>query len=323
MKIFAFSPSSAALCRQLSSALGAQGYMFARYPSPGLAPFERAGDIIKDCWGEELVFICAVGAAVRITAPFIGDKRTDSAVAVIDETARFAVAVLSGHLGGGNELARRIAAATGAEAVITTATDRRGIFAADDFARRHGLIVEDMDLAKEISAALLRGERPGFVSEKTPMPAGFDAENPELGLYIGFGDVYPFKRTLRLLVPVTVGIGCRRGTSAAEIAKAVSSAAKSAGIAPQAIARAASIDIKRDEAGLGEFCQSRDIPAVFFSAQELQAAEGDFTDSAFVKKITGVGSVCDRACALLGRLIVPKGRYGDVTVAFSAPEEWI
>ena len=90
---------------------------------------------------EALVFVGAAGIAVRAIAPCLRHKSTDPAVVVVDEAGRYAVPILSGHLGGANDLARRIAALTGAEAVLTTATDVNGVFAADQWARRQGLLV--------------------------------------------------------------------------------------------------------------------------------------------------------------------------------------
>ena len=109
-----------------------------------------------------LIFVGAAGIAVRACAPFVQDKTKDPAVIVIDETGRYAVSLLSGHLGGANELALRAASIIGAEPVITTATDRNGLLAPDVFAKENGLEIEDMGLAREAAAALLRGEHLGF-----------------------------------------------------------------------------------------------------------------------------------------------------------------
>ncbi|MFR2773148.1 MAG: cobalamin biosynthesis central domain-containing protein [Clostridium sp.] len=112
-----------------------------------------------------LIFVGAAGIAVRACAPFVQDKTKDPAVIVIDETGRYAVSLLSGHLGGANELALRAASIIGAEPVITTATDRNGLLAPDVFAKENGLEIEDMGLAREAAAALLRGEHLGFFSD--------------------------------------------------------------------------------------------------------------------------------------------------------------
>ena len=102
-----------------------------------------------------LIFIGAVQIAVRLIASFIGSKTTDPAVLVLDEKGQYCIPILSGHIGGANEMAERIAEMAGALPVITTATDIRGKWAIDVFARKNHLYIEDMQKAKQISAKIL------------------------------------------------------------------------------------------------------------------------------------------------------------------------
>lgn len=138
--------------RQLAAVLGVE-------LAAGLTPEEAFGSC------DALIFIAAAGIAVRKIAPSVRDKFTDPAVLSIDECGQYCVPLLSGHVGGGNALARRVSALIGAVPVISTATDLNGVFAVDLFAVRNQLIISDRRLAKEISAALLRGEPVGFFSE--------------------------------------------------------------------------------------------------------------------------------------------------------------
>ena len=112
-----------------------------------------------------MIFIGAAGIAVRAAAPWIRDKFADPPVIVIDETARFVIPLLSGHVGGANELACELAAFLGAVPVITTATDRNGLFAVDLFAAGNGLVLTDRKMAREISARILEGKTVGFISD--------------------------------------------------------------------------------------------------------------------------------------------------------------
>lgn len=104
-----------------------------------------------------IVFFTATGIAVRSIAPFIRHKSADPAVVVVDECGRYSISLLSGHHGGANQYAREIAGLTGAEPVITTATDSEGKFAVDEFARVNDFEVTDWELAKRISAEILSG----------------------------------------------------------------------------------------------------------------------------------------------------------------------
>ena len=111
---------------------------------------------------DAILYFCASGIAVRSIAPFIRHKAKDPAILVIDETGKFCISLLSGHLGGANALAEEVSglmADQGMIPVITTATDREGRFAVDEFARKNGLVLTDFQSAKEISAAILHGEK--------------------------------------------------------------------------------------------------------------------------------------------------------------------
>lgn len=131
----------------------------------------RIDGALTDYVGENIhifdafVFVCACGIAVRAVAPYIKDKTVDPAVVVMDDSGKYVIPILSGHLGGANSLAKSIAKMTGAVPVITTATDCENVFAVDTFARNNQLEISDMKLAKEISAALLAGKKIGYISE--------------------------------------------------------------------------------------------------------------------------------------------------------------
>ncbi len=124
---------------------------------------EWAGSRFSD--SDAMIFVGACGIAVRSIAPFIVSKKTDPAVLVADECGRYVISLLSGHLGGANELTLAAAGILNAEPVITTATDLHGAFAVDVFAAKNGCRIRDLSAAKEVSAALLAGEPVGFFSD--------------------------------------------------------------------------------------------------------------------------------------------------------------
>ena len=318
--VIAFTRRGAALGRTLADALGGRLYAPARFAAEvGAEPAEDlnawTGERWRDC--RALVFVGAAGIAVRAIAPHVKDKFSDPAVVSVDEAGRFAVPLLSGHVGGANALAERVAALTGGQAAVSTATDINSLFAVDVWAKEHGLAVTDRALAKAVSAALLEGETVGFRSDDgAPCPAGLTEGPAELGVWVtcrsGAG---PFPRTLRLAPKrLILGIGCRRGTAAEAIEAAAAEAL--AGYEPLAVAAVATIDLKQDEPGLRAFCAARSLPLLAFSAGELAAAEGEFTPSDFVKRVTGVDNVCERAAAAAGgRIVVPKLAKNGVTAA--------
>ena len=300
--VIAFTRRGAALGRSLADALGGSLHVPARFaPEVGAEAYASLEGWTAWAWAraDALVFVGAAGIAVRAIAPHVRDKFSDPAVVSVDEAGRFVVPL------------------TGGQAAVSTATDGNGLFAVDGWARERGMAITDRVLAKEVSAALLEGRPVGFASDfGHPCPEGLTAGPAELGVWItdrtGEG---PFPRTLRL-VPrsLILGIGCRRGTPEAAIAAAADAAL--AGLAPEAVAGVATIDLKKDEAGLLAFCARRGLPLTTYSAEALAAVAGDFTPSAFVRGITGVDNVCERAAAAAGgRIIVPKQADNGVTAA--------
>lgn len=271
---------------------------------------------------DALIFVGAVGIAVRAIAPHCKSKATDPAVVVLDECGRFAVPLLSGHLGGANALARALAEACGAIPVITTATDANGVFAVDEWAKAQGCAVLEPERIKLVSGALLAGHTVRLASDwpvqGTP-PAGVDpARTPaeaDFALTLS-----PAGDALHLVPRIGVlGIGCRRGTCAEQLEAAFTDFCARHSLAPACITAAASIDLKADEAGLLAFCRAHGWPITFYSAEQLRALSGPFTPSPFVQSVTGVDNVCERAAVLAsgGCIRIPKQAGGGVTFALA------
>lgn len=284
--------------------------------------FNSTKNIVEKLWHgtDALIFACACGIAVRAIAPYLKSKQTDPAVVVIDDCGKYVIPVLSGHIGGANAIAERLADILGAQAVITTATDIGGHFSPDSFAVANDLIIGDISAAKAIACAVLDGEKIGLVSD-FPMkniPAEF-GDSEKIGMYIGTNsDISPFVTTLRLIPRnVVIGIGCRKGTAENVIVETVEKALLAAEIPAERICGVASIDLKSHENGLLNFCGDRGYSIKFYTSAQLSEAEGDFTASPFVKNITGVDNVCERAAVLCsgGALIMRKFAENGVTVA--------
>ena len=327
--LFAFTRRGCETARRILRALPeAQWRCFTleRFSEPGF------GTLTPECCGQAfgtsdlLVFVGACGIAVRKIAPYVRDKRTDPAVVCVDEQGTFAISLLSGHIGGANGLTKTIAQAIDAVPVITTATDVNGKFSVDTWAAENGCVIDDMKLAKAVSAAILERDVPFFSALPVAgrLPDGLTMGNTgDLGICVSFQERAPFARTLRLIPRILhLGIGCRKGTPKETIAQAVDRVFRENHLDFRAVCLAASIDLKQEEPGLLAFCRERELPVKFYSAAQLSAVPGEFTPSPFVRSVTGVDNVCERA-ALLGaeRLLVKKTADCGVTVAV-AVKHW-
>lgn len=285
---------------------------------------------------DALVYVGAVGIAVRAVAPFLKSKVTDPAVVVVDEGGTYAVPILSGHLGGANDLARAVAERIGATAVITTATDVNNVFAIDEWTRKQGLTIKNTERIKHISASLLAGETVRVATEwpiAGASPKGVEVE--ELYRTVE-GELRPLKQKPDILITnrrdaaklypdallavprnVVLGAGCKRNVLPVSFELLLTQVLGELDLLEESVDAVGSIDIKKDEPGLLAFCTVHDWPLITFSAARLRETEGDFTASFFVRNVTGVDNVCERSAKLLsgGELIKEKTTGNGVTLA--------
>ena len=296
---------------------------------------KSVGDWAKERMQEQnaLLFIGACGIAVRAVAPFLTDKLHDVPVLVMDEKGKYVIPILSGHMGGANDLANHIAEKTGAEAVITTATDLNKKFAVDLFAKRNRLYIANKDGIVKVSSKVLAGKEITMSIE-----AGHEIIGGESGIRfvpyppMGVVDVVVTSKddmfdTSLLLKPreYVIGIGCKKGKKANEIDDFILKAIKKKGISIMQIFALSSISQKRDEQGIVEWCRTEGIPFFTYTAEDLREVNGTFTKSMFVKNQVGVDNVCERAavkaCGEDGKLILPKVAENGMTIAV-AKREW-
>lgn len=287
-----------------------------------------------------LLYIMAAGIAVRAIAPHAASKASDPAVLVMDECGRHCISLLSGHLGGANAWAREVAAAVGAEPVITTATDVHGRLAPDEAARRLHMRVEPLEALKPVNSAIAEG-RPfaWLVDPALPFADEALAALRSVGadgvLYDGTCEAAAAavisEGRLRLSVPhvylrpknLFVGLGCKRGVSEARIRDAFFGALARVGAAPWQVKSLASVDVKADEEGLLQFAAHMGLPIHFYPAEELGkwADAHHVAQSEFVKKTIGVGNVCESAAlreAWKGKTWLPKTKFPEATAAIAA-----
>lgn len=267
-----------------------------------------------------LVFVGAAGIATRAIAPHVESKVHDPAVIVLDERGAWCVPILSGHVGGANDMARRISEMVGAMPVITTATDISGVFAVDSWAVSRGLEIANPELIKGVSGALLAGRTVTLSSEEPvsgALPGGMDllpAGDKNADVYIG---IATDARGLRLVPKcLTLGIGCRKGVPASAIDEASANFLSRMHVDRRALALVASIDLKAGESGIIDFAKKCGVPFVTYSAEALAQLEGDFSASGFVAEVTGVDNVCERAVVASGAdMLVGKTVFDGITLA--------
>lgn len=368
-----FTARGTAICRLLcrrfrDTGTESTGYVPRRFWKPeweaeGIRPQDKSLSEWTGSMFEEkraLVFIGAAGIAVRAIAPFVRDKMTDPPVVAADEAGHFCIPLLSGHVGGANELAERMADWLQGIPVITTATDVNGVFAVDVFAVRSGLCITDRKEAKEISAWLLDGGKVGFfcdpecrgaerASGSGPLKnrsSGRETENVGYGtedicrhnicrnsvcrhnIWITFRNserptLSPDKEAVFLrLVPkvVVVGVGCRKGTSPDILEGRVLKALESGNIDPAAVKALSTIDIKAGEEAVTRLAGRYGWELRTFTSGELLAVEGEFEESEFVRSTVGVGNVCERSCTAGGGILLIHKRAGEGVTVAAAIE---
>jgi len=320
-------------------------YLPERFESAGEAPvFPRSGssrELVRSLFAEyrSIVFFGSVGMAVRLIAPLVKDKHSDPAVVVVDDAGHFAVSLLSGHLGGANALAQRVAALLGAVPVITTASDALGLPAVDLLGQEFGWRLECVENVTQASAAVVNGELVGVLQEAGEpdwWPQGQSwpshllrfGSREELAASLCFAALVVTDRSVagwegrwppavvyrpRSLV---VGIGCNRGTSEGEIADSVDRVFESHGLALASLRLLATVEAKRHEEGLLRFAERLEVPLHCYPAEELDRAAP--TKSEVVRRWVGTGGVCEPAALLASgakTLLVPKQKTSNVTVA--------
>lgn len=301
---------------------------------------------------DAIVFVTASGIAVRSVAEHLTHKSKDPAIVCMDECSKHVISLVSGHAGGANALTQMLADVMWATPVITTATDVEGQFSIDDYAREHNLVVTDWAKAKAISAEVLAtGAKPVWVDEaevsqeeeknaceirKEQKSTGIDGCENEINvqeLQIGSHQVIITPQdgsvdvqTLQLIPRcIVAGVGCKKGTPVDKIEHAVQDAFAKAGLRMEALCAVVSIDLKKEEAGLLEFCETRNVPFETYAAEELQAVPGTYSASEFVSGVTGVDNVCERSAVKYasehgandGELLLRKQAQDGVTVALA------
>jgi precorrin-4 C11-methyltransferase len=288
---------------------------------------------------DAFVFIGAMGICVRTIAPYVADKHSDPAVVCIDSTGRHVISVLSGHVGGANDLSRHLAAALGVEPIITTQSDNQNLWALDMLAQRYGWNEPYGNMQKAIFAfvdrqptALLldiRDEGTDYLERTLPShvtlvhnikditPDGFKLAiivSPKS--YETIKDVPTIQYVPRVL---TLGLGlARQAGPVDEVRRNIDNDLRTNRYDPSAIRDIATVDIKADEPVIKQL-QQEGYSVRFFTADELCTIEVP-TPSNIVASHVGTPSVCEAAAILAtdkGQLLLPKEKGTNYTIALA------
>ncbi|EFM12250.1 cobalamin (vitamin B12) biosynthesis CbiG protein [Paenibacillus curdlanolyticus YK9] len=292
-----------------------------------------------------LIIIISLGAVVRMIAPILEDKKKDPAVIVIDDRGEHVISVLSGHLGGANELTREVAAALGARPVITTASDVQQTIPVDLFGRSFGWVIESFDKATPVSASVVNEERVVVVQEtgetnwwtyeKKPLPdhirvyanaqeamhVPFDAALVVSDRLLSHEEEAVLLRNGVLYRPksLVIGMGCNRGTSADEIESVIIDTLADMRLSLRSVRCIATIDIKKDEQGLLDICRKYGWRLEAYTPEELNEVPlANPSDTVF--KFTGAYGVCEPAALRASgasEWLLEKKKSGNVTISIA------
>jgi cobalt-precorrin 5A hydrolase len=300
--------------------------------------------LFERLWHEVDGFVCimASGIVVRLAAPLLEGKDKDPAVVVMDDAGKFAISLLSGHLGGANELAERCAFLSGARPVITTATDANDLPSFDMLAKDNGWVIEDLSRVKVLNALLLDDEKIAVVDD-TGMVRSFFHGRGRLQFHESFvaglrseakgflfvtnSIIPPQLRSESLLVlrpkNLVLGIGCNSGTSPDEIEGVILTNLKRLFLSSASIAIIATAEAKSREPGLLETAERFGVPLVCYSSEELNGIETPSPPSEHALTAIGASGVAEPAALLAsgrGELLLKKIKSGNVTLAVAVRE---
>jgi len=298
-------------------------------------------DLVSRLWPEVqgFVFIMAAGIVVRMIAPHLDGKDKDPAVVVMDEAGKFSISLLSGHIGGANELSCRCAFVTGAREVITTATDVNCLPSFDMLAVEEGWSIDDLSRVKTLNSLLLDGQEIAVV-DATGLVRPYFHGRGRLSYYDTFvealqsparGYVFVTNRHLppqvqseRLLIlrprNLVLGIGCNSATLMDEIEDVVTVNLKRLFLSIKSVACIASAVAKAEEPGLLAFAAKYSLPLKFYESGELNEVQVPTPPSLHVIEAIGANGVAEPAAILAsdgGPLLLKKVKNGNVTLAIA------
>lgn len=288
-----------------------------------------------------IIMIISLGAVVRMIAPLLKDKKTDPGVVVIDDKGEHVISVLSGHLGGANELTREVAAALGARPIITTASDVQKTIPVDLFGKRFGWVWDSAEKLTPVSASVVNEEQVAVIQESGEKEWwDYDRPLPDtIKTYASIQDALQSKPDAALVIThrqltkeeqpilangvlyrpkvIVLGMGCNRGTSSDEIESVIKETLDELRFSIKSVKAISTIDLKKDEEGLIETAKKYGWEFTYYSPEQLNAIEIE-QPSDTVYKFTGAYGVSEPAAQLYSgaaSLELVKKKSGNVTIS--------
>jgi len=300
--------------------------------------FKKVDDILPTAWAEfdAIIFIMATGAVIRKIAPHLKDKATDPAVLIMTLDLKRIIPLLSGHLGGANELANEITQKIeGCVNFVTTASDQIKVLAFDMFAKKYDYTISNLKSLAEVSNAIINKKQVQVVTypcmeESVKSFEGYKEEN---FVFVSPDDLESFREDIPsvYITPqklqnqalqihpqkITLGLGMNRGTSAKEITNAVKRFCYEHGIEFSQVDKLASFTAKNDEEGLLTFAKTNKLDLAFYDEAAINALSQNFSPSQATKffNIKGVAEPAALLASQNRTLFLSKRIYGAVTVA--------
>ncbi len=279
--------------------------------------------VTKELWPQYqgFIFIMAAGIVVRIISPLLRDKKTDPGIVVMDEAGKYAISLLAGHLGGGNELARTAAEAANGQAIITTSSDTLGLTPLDLWARRQRLHLVKGSFITLSAILVNKGRLKVHLDNiRGECPPDFEVEDdPALADLVISNRRQPGRAAVLYPKNIILGIGCNRGVKREEVESAVGEICRELNLLRPAIGGLASIDLKADEEGLLDFARQNELPINFYPAARLNTVR-DVQQSKIVHRYTGAYGVAEPAAILesaADKLLCRKKKWRNVTIAIA------
>lgn len=306
--IYALTGQGKELAIKVKERLGeGQIYVLPRHKDEGLNVIEDSLKVtVTAQWKKEDIFIMimATGIVIRTIKDLIKHKTVDPAVLVIDQSGQYIIPLLSGHLGGANDMALKVGQLIGAEPVVTTATDVQGVLSFDMIAKKSSCAIENIHHLKDVSGILLDGNKVKCYAT-VPLSSAIinsielvkqDEGQPALAIT---EEVLHNQNQILVLRPknLIVGIGCRRGTKVEVIRAAIEDLFNKQGLSINAIKQLVSVNIKEDEEGIIAYAKERQVPFITYTIEELKPIimEHHIEKSAFVTEQIGIGAVSEPA----------------------------